>query len=45
MNLKLRLKFSDILKLLFGLDVMMLDPYTSNIYRVQKGKDTYVCKG
>ena len=45
MNLKLRLKFSDILKPLFGGDVMVLDPINSGIYRVQKGKDTYICKG
>ena len=44
MNLKLRLKFSDILKLLFGFDVMILDPYENRIYRVQKGEDTYICK-
>jgi len=45
MNLKLRLKFSDIIKLLFGADVMVLDPINSGIYRVQKGEDTYICKG
>jgi len=45
MNLKLRLKFSDILKLIFGADVMVLDPYRNSIYRIQKGDDTYICKG
>jgi len=45
MNLKLRLKFSDILKLIFGSDVMVLDPYSGSIYRVQKGEDAYICKG
>ena len=45
MNLKLRLKFSDIFKLLFGGDVMVLDKYNNHIYRIQKGNDTYICKG
>jgi len=45
MNLKLRLKFSDILKLVFGGDVMVLDPYSNSIYRVQKGEDTGIYKG
>ena len=45
MNLKLHLKFSDILKLIFGADVMVLNPYSGSIYRVQKGEDTYICKG
>jgi len=44
-NLKLRLKFSDIIKLTFGADVMVIDPYNESIYRVQKGVDTYICKG
>ena len=44
MNLKIRLKFSDIIKLVFGGDVMILDPYSNSIYRVQKGDDTYICK-
>ena len=44
MNLKLRLKLGDIIKLIFGSDIMILDPYTNNIYRVQKGEDTYICK-
>ena len=43
-NLKLRLKLSDLIKLLFGFDVMVLDPYNDAIYRVQKGDDTYICK-
>lgn len=42
MNLKLHLKLGDIIKLFFGLDVMVLDPYNNTIYRVQKGKDTYI---
>lgn len=45
MNLKLRLKFGDILKLLFGQDLIVLDPYNNTIYRVQKGDGTYVYKG
>jgi hypothetical protein len=43
-NLKLRLKFGDIIKLLLGSDIMVLDPYNNSIYRVQRGNDTYVCK-
>jgi len=45
MNLKLRMKFSDILKLIFGADVMVLDPYSGSIYRVQKGEDTGIYRG
>lgn len=45
MNLKIRLKISDIWKLLFGGSVVVLDPYHNAIYRVQKGEDTYICKG
>jgi len=45
MNLKLRLKFSDILKLMFGADVIVLDPHNNNVFRVQKGEDTWIYKG
>jgi hypothetical protein len=44
MNLKLHLKFSDIVKLALGFEVMVLSPYDNRIYRVQKGEDTYICK-
>lgn len=44
MNLKLRLKFSDILKLIFGGSVIVMCPYNNSIYRVQKGQDTYITK-
>ena len=44
MNLKLRLKLSDIWKLLIGGSVVVLCPYNNSIYRIQKGKDTYVTK-
>jgi len=45
MNLKLRLKLSDILKLIFGADVMILDQYNGSILRVQRGEDTGIYKG
>jgi len=45
MNIKLHMKLSDILKLIFGGDVMILDPYSNSIYRVQKGEDTGIYKG
>jgi len=44
MNLKIRLKFSDIIKLVFGGDVMVLDPYSNSIYIVKKGEDTGIYK-
>jgi len=37
MNLKLRIKFTDIIKLLFGADVMALDPINSGILQSAKG--------
>lgn len=45
MNLKLRLKTSDVFKLFLGGEVLVLDPYNNSIYRVQKGQDTYITKG
>jgi len=45
MNLKLELKPKDIAKLLFGRQVMIINPYNNGILHVQKGKDTYICKG
>lgn len=45
MNLKLHLKFMDVIKLLLGGSVLVLDPFNLSIYRVEKGEDTYICKG
>ena len=45
MNLKLRLKLADIIKLFMGGSILVLDTYHNAIYRVQKGQDTYICKG
>jgi len=44
MNLKLRIKFGDIIKLLFGGSFLVLDRYNDSIFRVQKGEDTYITK-
>lgn len=44
MNLKLRLKPNDILKVLFGRSILVREQYNNLIYRVQKGKDTYITK-
>jgi len=44
MNLKMRLRPRDILKLFFGGTILIMCPYNSSIYRLQKGDDTYVCK-
>jgi hypothetical protein len=44
MNLKLRLKMIDIFKLFFGRSCLVRDPYNGLIYRVQKGKQTYITK-
>jgi hypothetical protein len=44
MNIKLRLSFRDIVKLIFGGTVLVMDPYNDSIIRVVKGADTYVAK-
>ena len=45
MNLKIRLVFKDVVKILFGGSVVVSDSYNKTIYRLQKGKDTYITKG
>lgn len=45
MNLKLRLKLKDIIRLLLGKSLLVKDQYNNVIYRVQKGHDTYITKG
>lgn len=45
MNYKIRLKFIDIVRLLFGKSFLVRDQYNNIIYRVQKGRDTYITKG
>jgi hypothetical protein len=44
MQLKMRLRTKDIIKLLFGNRILVLDRYNDAIWQVQKGKDTYVAK-
>ncbi|APQ76859.1 MULTISPECIES: hypothetical protein [Clostridium] len=42
--MNIRLKFVDILKLLFGKRILIKDNITFKIIEVKKGRDTYSCK-
>ena len=44
MDVKIRLKFADILKLMFGYSILVLNPLNGTVMIIQKGEDTYVCK-
>lgn len=45
MNLKLRLSLADLVKVLLGGTCLVMCPYNQSIYRVQRGKETYITKG
>ncbi len=45
LNIRLILKLGDIIKLILGWEVLILDSNHNSIYMVQKGDDTYICKG
>jgi hypothetical protein len=44
MNIKLRLNWSDLFRIILGGSVLVQDPYNNSIIRVERGIDTYVCK-
>jgi hypothetical protein len=44
MSLKLRIKFGDIIKLLFGGSIYVKDTYNGSNIRITKGQDTYITK-
>lgn len=44
MNLKIRLKLSDITKLIFGGNVMLADPFNNTIFIVSRGEDTRISR-
>jgi hypothetical protein len=44
MNIKLRLKIKDIIKLLLGGRILVKNPYDKSVVHIQKGIDTYITK-
>jgi hypothetical protein len=44
MNIKLRISSRDLLKIMLGGNILVMDPYNDSIIRVQKGESTYVAK-
>lgn len=45
MNIKIRLKISDLFKILFfNKRILLADRYNDSIITICKGKDTYICK-
>lgn len=45
MNIRLCLKFGDIVKMIFGGTVLVFDTHRNSIYSVCMSEDTYICKG
>jgi len=42
--MKIRLKFVDILKILFGRRILIKDNISLKVVEIKKSKDTYTCK-